>query len=239
MSGRALRQALLLGAAAALIGAPALAQGGNGPEHSYETWLGGFFSGPIAGRLFFQGDLHYRAYDDLSPHFALLRPGLALRLHPGMFAALEYAWTPLWLARGAERFTDEHRLTARYQWDSSVAEGALLMQLRTRLELRWRENNGSDTGLRLRQMVRAAMPFGADRRWLAVLWDELFVQLNDTDWGQRPGFDQNRLFLGVGRWMIPAAVRVEAGYFNQYIQRVPAADLWVHALMVNTYVIWQ
>ena len=63
-------------------------------DDQYETWLGGFFGGPIAGPLFTHSDVHYRGWDDLSPHWILVRPGLSLRLMDGMFVTLGYAWTP-------------------------------------------------------------------------------------------------------------------------------------------------
>ncbi|WP_150007274.1 DUF2490 domain-containing protein, partial [Iodidimonas nitroreducens] len=37
--------------------------------------------------------------------------------------------------------------------------------------------------------------------------------LNATDWGQRDGFDQNRLFAG-GAWHIKNKLRLEMGYLN-------------------------
>lgn len=212
-------------------------------DHEYQTWLGLFAQGPIHGRLFFQGDLHYRVYANFTPYAALVRPGVAWQLMPGMFVTLGYAWTPSWSQpdQGVEDLIDEHRLWEQWQYEFPLATGALRLQLRTRLEERWRPSVGGDTGVRFRQMVRVTVPLGASGRWVLAAWDELFFGLNDTDWRQRQGFDQNRAFGGVGYWFVPGALRVEAGYFNQYVQRPgnPAGDLSNHALMVNTYVSWR
>jgi hypothetical protein len=45
---------------------------------------------------------------------------------------------------------------------------------------------------------------------LASISDELFVNLRDTDWGARAGFDQNRLFIGPGSSWPRAAASTSA-----------------------------
>lgn len=222
-----------------LLMAPALASG-QGTTQAYETWLGVFAQGPIAGRLTFQGDLHYRAYADGSPHWVLVRPGIGWRIVPGMFATLGYAFTPSWRAAdlGLGDAVGEHRLWQQWQHEAPLAQGAVKLQVRARLEERWRPAAGDDVGLRARLLARVTVPLSA--RWLVAVWDEGFVALNDTGWGQRAGFDQNRFFVGPGAWAIPARLRFELGYFNQYLHRAgdPRGDLVNHAAMLNTYLVW-
>jgi len=210
-------------------------------ENAYQTWLGLFAQGPIAGRVYFQGDLHYRAYADFSPYWVLVRPGIGYSIMPGMFATVGYAWTPSWRAPDLafEDRVDEHRIWEQWQYEFPLAGGALKLQLRTRLEERLRPDVGSDLGLRGRQMVRVTVPCAA--HWFLAAWDELFIAFNNTDWKQHAGFDQNRLFVGAGVWAVPSTLRLEVGYFNQYLHRYnnPAGDLANHALMVNTYVSWR
>ncbi len=85
---------------------------------------------------------------------------------------------------------------------------------RTRLEQRTRD--GSDeVGVRLRQQLRYAYRFEESPFGL-VAWNEIFLGLNETPWGQPVGFDQNRLFAGVS--FSPANnLRLEAGYLNQFV----------------------
>jgi len=69
-----------------------------------------------------------------------------------------------------------------------------------------------------------------------VAWNELFVSLNETDWGAQSGFDQNRVFLGFG-WK-PYSThqsRVEIGYLNQHINRSGSQNLTNHLLSINFY----
>ena len=77
-------------------------------------------------------------------------------------------------------------------------------------------NGGRETGLRLRQMLKANKPLEANPNFSFILSDEMFLNLNDTDWGVRSGFDQNRLFLGAG-YVFNPTVKLEAGYLNQYV----------------------
>ena len=64
--------------------------------------------------------------------------------------------------------------------------------------------------------------------------DEAFFDFNDTDWGARAGFDQNRLFLGP-QWRFDAAGRVkgEVGYLNRYARRDGAEDGMDHLVSIN------
>ncbi len=109
---------------------------------------------------------------------------------------------------------EENRFWQQFMYDFEPIE-TLKFQNRTRLEQR-RLETGSDTGYRLRQMLRVTKPIKSQPDIKLVVWDELFVHLNDTDWGAHQGFDQNRLFLGAAI-AIQQGFIVEAGYMNQYI----------------------
>ncbi|WP_139557227.1 DUF2490 domain-containing protein [Methylotetracoccus oryzae] len=76
---------------------------------------------------------------------------------------------------------------------------------------------GDDARFRPRQMIRYLRPFEFEERLSLVVWDEFFVRLNSTEWGGKAGFDQNRIFLGLG-WTFTPGVRAELGYLNQYVE---------------------
>jgi hypothetical protein len=71
-----------------------------------------------------------------------------------------------------------------------------------------------------------------------VMWNEAFVALNDTGWGQRSGFDQNRLFLGLAWQAWPGKLRLEGGYTNRWIVR-PGADQVDHIAALNAFASWR
>jgi hypothetical protein len=93
--------------------------------------------------------------------------------------------------------------------------GELTLTVRTRFEQRDREDY-SDIAHRLRQMVRATTPSSLHQQLSWVIWDELFINLNQTDWGVIRGTDQNRLFLGAN-WKFDELSNLEVGYINQYV----------------------
>ncbi|HBK73086.1 MAG TPA: DUF2490 domain-containing protein, partial [Planctomycetaceae bacterium] len=96
---------------------------------------------------------------------------------------------------------------------------------------------GAQVGWRFRQLVRAQKPLEHHSDLLWVAWDEIFLHLRDTDWGAVTGYNQNRVFVGMGR--IPnkrSPWRTEIGYLYQQID-IPedGADLNNHILSVNFY----
>lgn len=93
--------------------------------------------------------------------------------------------------------------------------GPVSIQSRTRLEQRFIQNS-DETGHKIRQMVRLTMPSAISPKLRWVAYDEYFINLNDTDYGARRGFDQNRFFLGAN-WSFSPEVKMELGYLNQYV----------------------
>lgn len=199
--------------------------------HEPQSWFGLFAGGPLAGRFVGWFDAHARfAFGPTPVTSVLLRPGVGYRVRDDMTVFLGYLWAPVW--REGRQTLDEHRLWQQWTWDLALKSGVKL-QLRSRLEERFAQG---DVGLRFRQLARAQTA-PLLQGFMLVFWDEVFLAFNDTRFGQRAGFDQNRLFLGVARPLI-AKVRVEAGYFNQYLPRPSAPDPMRHAAMLNLYVGW-
>jgi hypothetical protein len=206
-------------------------------EAAYQTWTSMTIQALVHPDLQIYFDANLRLYDDFHPYQVLLRPGLGARIGDGMWITLAYAWTPSW---NAEReFVDEHRIWEQWTWDPSGLPGRMRLFVRTRFEQRFRPALSSDVALRVRQFVRLLVPYTPDSPLHLSLWDEAFVALTDSGdatgrlW-QRLGFDQNRLFLGVG-WNASDGVRIEIGYLNHWIVR-PGTDDVHHALMVNGFV---
>lgn len=76
---------------------------------------------------------------------------------------------------------------------------------------------GDDVRYKPRQLIRFLHPFAFEERLSLVIWDEVFVRLNSTEWGGPAGFDQNRAFVGFG-WSFSPELRAELGYMNQYVE---------------------
>ncbi|GAB4109986.1 MAG: hypothetical protein OHK0013_45760 [Sandaracinaceae bacterium] len=185
-----------------------------------------------------------RFFEPFEPAAALVRPGLSWRVLPTFFLTAGYAWTPSWRqppeprSWGSLDFTDEHRVWEQALLVLTDDRSGIGGQVRVRLEQRFRTSGGGDVGLRLRVFLRGQVPLVPDRSLLFVLWDELFVPLSDADWGQRAGFDQNRLFVGLAWQAVPATLRLELGAMSQWIVR-PGRDTANTIAALNAFVAWR
>jgi hypothetical protein len=221
----------------AVVTAPALARA-QAYTASYQTWASATIQGNVHPDVQLCVDLNARFYDDFHPYQMLVRPAVGVRLTEGMYAWLGYGWTPSWTA--SRGYVDEHRAWEQWTYDVPGLGAGLRVFLRTRLEQRARPSIGSDVALRLRQFARILIPFAPGFPLHLSLWDEAFVALTDSGdstgrlW-QRIGFDQNRLFGGIG-WTIDPSWRIEAGYLNHWIVRANAVDEVHHVAMVNVFV---
>ncbi|MCB9675983.1 MAG: DUF2490 domain-containing protein [Alphaproteobacteria bacterium] len=153
-------------------------------------------------RLWFDG--HARRGDSF---VSIVRPGVGVDLGGGVALWAGYGWiataTPGDLA-------SEHRVWEQITWNRSGKRGG--GGLRGRLEQRFGDRDG--LGLRFRAFGRAQADVAGPLS--LVIWDELFVGLNDTDWGAA-GIDQNRLFGGPA-WRA-GKLRAETGLLVQAIHR--------------------
>ena len=207
-------------------------------DHGYQTWFSAFAHGPMKGNAWFWTDAHLRFYETFEPAAALLRPGVSWRARPKLFLTAGYGWTPSWKRPGDQLdFTDEHRAWQQIMWTPKSTTDGTSAILRGRLEQRFRPADHADTGLRLRFMWRGQVPLSRHRSVFFVLWDELFVAINEAQWGQRPGVDQNRLFVGVGWQVRPKIVRMELGYTNVWLTR-DGPDPVNHVMALNTFFGW-
>jgi hypothetical protein len=123
-----------------------------------------------------------------------------------------YTWTSVEDGTGSRSV--EHR--AVQEIDLRVPLGmnanALVLSSRTRLEERRREQEPA-IAFRLRQLTRLDLPMG-DRGLRAVVWNEYFHAINETDWSGRSG---SRLMLNFVGIHVPVTNRIaiEPGYLNQ------------------------
>lgn len=194
-----------------------------------QGWTALFVNGPVTdGKLLLWFDGHARFRDDAEElGVTIFRPGVGWRVSDRL---------SLW--GGVARVTvhidgpdiDEDRIWQQATYSLGSPFGGSLSG-RSRLEQRFRDDQGDDTGWRFRQFVRWARPIeGTKFGWL--VWNELFWGLNDADWGQRDGFDQNRLLLGI-TWQFNPRMRIEAGYLNNILDTPGGSDRTNHNVSVG------
>lgn len=124
---------------------------------------------------------------------------------------LGYGWTPSF----RPHFNSEDLYYAQALWEERP--GAWSFSNRTRLELRQIAGTFG-TSVRLRDQIRGSVPFRPKSPWSAVASNELFFVFNDTPKGPQNGFDQDRLFAGLG-YQLSKETRMEFGYQAVFIER--------------------
>ena len=202
------------------------------------VWLASFDNGDVSDwglrneRLKYWFDGHLRYFDDTDGFGqSIVRPGLGWKLSEQTTLWAGYAWIRTSPVQGGE--FAESRFWQQWTQAGSLADSKTL--LRSRVEQRWVET-GDDVGLRFRQLARWQRPFENHPQTSLVLWDEIFWNLNDADWGARSGFDQNRLFIGLGFQPCRCGKnRIELGYLLQTINTAGESDRQNHLLSINFF----
>lgn len=201
------------------------------------AWVGTMATGRFAAvdapygslRWWFDGQFRWRDEGE-TVDMVFARPGLGIDLDRR---------TSLWVGYGVFD-TDpagrpsffEHRTWQQLNWNAPV-EGFSLLS-RTRLEQRFVEDQ-SETGWRLRQMVRATLPIDEAKTTYLAASDEVFLDLDDTGWGQREGLRQNRAYAGFGVFLNDAHTHaLEIGYLHQWIDRT-TVDAENHVLVITLF----
>jgi hypothetical protein len=151
-----------------------------------------------------------------------LRPGLNYRVSDNLLLTLGYAYTrtyPYGEFPVADRMP-EHRIYQQVLHRHGL--GRARMHHRVRMEQRfieyptpqprsWTYQN------RFRYLAKVDIPIrigpGSAPRWYVPVFNEILIGI-PPNYGARP-FDQNRLFVGIGR--SAGAVNMEVGYMNQLL----------------------
>lgn len=183
-------------------------------EEDGRYWLNIYAQGKLpVENLYWSMDTHPRWRDE-GEHFdtLILRPSIFYKLNSKASIWLGYDTVRNHPASASAY--RENRLWEQFSYQFDTI-GDVAISSRSRLEHRDREDF-SKIAYRWRQMFRVSKPSSMDPHLSWVVYDELFINFNDTDWGVRKGFDQNRLFLGVN-WKFSDFSNVDVGYMNQYV----------------------
>ncbi len=186
-----------------------------------QSWNAALVTAKVANNVTVTAETHFRFFDDVSMLGQFLfRPSVNFIASKYHSYALGYAYAITRPITGG--ISHEHRLWQQVAYNG-LKIGKARLQGRTRLEQRFVEGR-ADTGWRLRQLVRGMLPINASGSVQALLWNETFVGLNKTVWGQRANLDQTRTLLGVA-WKMSDHISLEPGVMHQHIFRNgPGAD---------------
>ncbi len=196
---------------------------GQASADDNQLWTALFANGPVTddSRWLLWFDGHARYSEDVSRlGVSIIRPPVGYRLSD---RDTHWARNAHDISRADGRSNiNEHRIWQQATY--KIGEGGWgALSGRTRLEQRFL-NTGDETGYRLRQFFRLTKPVAP--RWSVTGWNETFIALNDTDFGARGGYDQNRTFAGL-RWNASDRVALEGGYLLNHVNR-PGDDAVNH-----------
>jgi len=197
-----------------------------------QLWNALAINGPVSddSKLLIWFDGHARSRDNVSDlGVSIIRPALGWRVNSKLSLWAGYA--SVVARRENAPNLRENRIWQQATFPLGQVMGGSLSG-RTRLEQRFADR-GSDTGWRIRQFVRFARPFD-DTSYSFIAWNELFVGFNDTDWGARAGYDQNRTFIGAG-WQVADKVRLEGGYLLNHINRDGSSNTTNHVISFGIF----
>ena len=196
----------------------------------FQLWTAVSAKGPVNedGRFLVWFDGHARFRDDAGDlGVSILRPGLGWRLNRDLSVWAGYARV---ISRQENRAdVEENRLWQQATYNVGEALGGSVTG-RSRLEQRFIDGGG-DTGWRVRQSFRYSRPL-IGTPLSAVVSNETFIALNDTDWGAASGYDQSRNFVGVN-YKATDHLALESGYMLNHIRRENAADAFNHVVSVS------
>lgn len=227
MTGRTILQlAILLTALALGIGAQA--------KSDWHTWGAVVATGTVGEdnsnvRYWVEGQ---GRFNDDSSRFnqGIVRGALGYELAPRTTLWAGYAFIPNDPQNRRDNIV-EHRAWQQLTWSSAEPLLGFNLASRTRLEQRTIEG-ADDTGWRFRELVKLTRPLAGSAHFYWSLWDELFVNFNDTDWGADGGIDQNRAFAGVG-YKLASYAKTEVGYMHQFVHRAGQPDRHNHILSLT------
>lgn len=174
-------------------------------------WLGTFSQKKLTDKysLWIETQVRYNL-DIGNTSQVLYRTGVLQNLNQNQGLGYLYAF----IQSGANR---EHRLTLQHTANYGEALGFKLSH-RARLESRFLEETtmAHESAGRLRYLFRADQlnytSYGL------VIWDEVFLNTNETAWNGETTTDRNRFFIGFKKMFFDSN-RMEFGYLNQFTPR--------------------
>lgn len=203
-------------------------------EKDWGLWTPIYFNAPIRGRWWGYFEANPRINNNFQTLDQLLiRPALGYRFTRNGYIYNGFNWQSNYNT-GNKIPANEYRIYQQVNFNNEI--GKLTLTNRTRLEERLFDYiNGC--GIRARHQIRAAYTLGKTNWYLAGS-NELFINLNSLGNDLRSGFDQNRLYGGLGR-NISKNTSIELGYQWQYVNRVdPADNLGRSSVMIQIFNNW-
>jgi len=187
----------------------------------FQSWNNITVTGALKDNVSYWAEAQARFGEDISRlSQSIVRPGIGYQLDKKNSIWAGYAWIYT-TEPFASDAVHEHRIWQQYIRNNDY--NWIKTSSRTRLEQRF-ISNVSTVGWRLRQFLGLQLPIKQMNNVFISATEEVFIRLNNTmNDGSNKGFDQNRLFLGLG-FKLANNWSLEAGYQNQLINQANASN---------------
>lgn len=181
----------------------------NAQDSNFGNWLIYIGNVKLNNNWDVHNEIQYRNYNSIGDlEQLLLRTGLGYSFnenHNNILLGYGYIHSKNYIADD-EISIKEHRIFQ--QFISKQHIGRIKLTHRYRFEQRFVED---EFKMRLRYFLALSMPFFKSDKIYVSVYNEIFLNTN------RPVFDRNRLFGGLGYHLSPK-VRLELGYMNQFFE---------------------
>ncbi|MFC3907497.1 DUF2490 domain-containing protein [Legionella dresdenensis] len=207
-------------------------------QRDFQSWLNLTISGPVNKesrsfqRFKYWLEGQERIGDDSSRSSqTMFRTGIGYMLTEKASLWVGYAWIKTGIPFTMHPFTED-RIWEQLLWNKKTPDWNF--SSRTRMEQRFTTNNHK-VAYRVRQLLKIAIPIKNHPDFRLVGSDEIFWHTNNFIGRNGKGFDQNRLFAGIGYQFNPT-ISTEIGYMNQYIRRLGIPNFLNNILSINFFI---
>lgn len=196
-------------------------------EDDLGLWINNNISLPITEKTYTSFQISPRLLDNITDFSQfILHSAIGYKFNKNFSILQGHAWSNAYIPR----IRREQRIYQEFIYEKDFSKFNL--ENRLRLDERFIQNAGSFS-FRPRYRLKASFPFGKNKDWSIVAFDELFVNLTSSESGPQRGIDQNRIFIGLAK-NISKNVSVEGGYQLQHINSpAPKIDKFNHFILFN------
>lgn len=208
--------------------------------HEFQVWAPVYLDVPVTNKVHLYSEVQPRLNKNLTDiDQILMSVGAEYRFNKNVSVMLGHTWVPTY--KPGPNVVHEQRIWQQLLIKTPIKKATWQNRLRT--EQRFIEHNNGTPALRARWMTRLSHPIGDDQpngdptRYYVAVSNEAMVNINSVQAGPKTGFDQNRLWLAVGRHFGKHHKhRIEVGYQWQWVNRqAPSPDHSGHTLGIQTF----
>ncbi|UCH28480.1 MAG: DUF2490 domain-containing protein, partial [Myxococcales bacterium] len=193
-------------------------------EHDAGLWILANLQGEVAPQWSLNLEVDVRSFDNFARTSELI-------IQPGVFFNINehWTWTVQYVYDARPPTNNEHRVLTDGAYHTEIQK--FVLGTRLRLTVRFIDNVG--TVVRLRHRISALHGIADTPAYLTVS-NEIFFNLNDQGSGPPYGFEEDRLFAGVGYHFGPH-LRAEMGYMWRPARPRNQPTLSSHIIAVNFF----